>query len=52
MRQRDTTWTTDERAKFAIEAWAETQAVQDALDMHQCNSDTALMYVCREYLYK
>ncbi|THH31408.1 hypothetical protein EUX98_g2788 [Antrodiella citrinella] len=51
MRQRDTTWTSNERAKFAIEAWAETQAVQDALDMHQCNSDTALMYVCREYLY-
>ncbi|KAH8107663.1 hypothetical protein BXZ70DRAFT_1013538 [Cristinia sonorae] len=51
IRQQDLGWSTQERATFAIEAWAETQAVQDALDMHICNSDTALMYVCREFLY-
>ncbi|KAI0784700.1 hypothetical protein C8Q75DRAFT_723967 [Abortiporus biennis] len=51
IRQQDSTWSTDERAKFAIDAWLETQTVQEALDMHQCNLDTALMYVCREYLY-
>ncbi|KAI0074422.1 hypothetical protein K474DRAFT_1601483 [Panus rudis PR-1116 ss-1] len=51
VRQRDQSWTTDERAKFAVNAWTETQAVQDALDAHNCNMDTSLMYVTREYLY-
>ncbi|EMD33836.1 hypothetical protein CERSUDRAFT_117900 [Gelatoporia subvermispora B] len=50
-RQRDETWTTDERATFAVEAFQECRAIQDALDMHHCNLDTALMYVAREYLY-
>lgn len=52
MRQRDDPWSMEERADFAIGAWQEIQAVQDALDAHKCNRDTALMYVCREYLYK
>ena len=30
----------------------ETQALQDALDMHVCNLNTGLIYVAREYLYK
>ncbi|OCH89059.1 hypothetical protein OBBRIDRAFT_733272 [Obba rivulosa] len=50
-RQRDETWTTEERATFAIEAFQECRAIQDSLDMHSCNLDTALMYVAREYLY-
>ena len=52
VRQRDTSWTTDERADFAIQAWQEARAIQDALDIHQCNLDTSLMYLSREYLYK
>ncbi|OBZ70695.1 hypothetical protein A0H81_09311 [Grifola frondosa] len=48
---RDESWTTEERAKFAIDAFTETRTIQDALDMHECNLDTGLMYVCREYLY-
>jgi hypothetical protein len=36
----------------AVEAWNETQMLTDALEMHVCNIDTALMYMCREYIYK
>lgn len=52
MRQRDDSWSTDERANFAVDAWREISAVQEALDAHTCNMETALMYVSREYLYK
>ncbi|KAH9940377.1 uncharacterized protein BXZ73DRAFT_88637 [Epithele typhae] len=49
--QRDEGLSTDERARFAIDAFQEAQAIQDALDMHLCNSNTALIYIAREYLY-
>ena len=52
VRQRDTSWTADERADFAIQAWTESGAIQDALGMHTCNLDTSIMYLAREYLYK
>lgn len=52
VRQRDASWGTEERARFAIDAWNEITYVQSALDMHACNIDTAIMYMCREYLYK
>ncbi|CAL1706066.1 unnamed protein product [Somion occarium] len=45
MRQRDDSWSTDERANFAVDAWREISAVQEALDAHTCNMETALMYV-------
>ncbi|EKM54774.1 uncharacterized protein PHACADRAFT_258850 [Phanerochaete carnosa HHB-10118-sp] len=50
IRPRDT-WTNDERADFAIAAWTETRMVQDGINMHKCNLDTAVMYISREYLY-
>ena len=50
--QRDESLTTDERAKLAIAAFQEAQQIQDAIEMHVCNHDTGLKYVCREYLYK
>lgn len=50
--QRDGSWSSEERAEFAINAWHEIRAVQFALDSHHCNLDTAIMYVTREYLYK
>ena len=40
------------KAEYAFEVWIETQSTQDALDTHVCNLDTALLYVCRECLYK
>ena len=52
IRQRDSAVETEARAEFAIAAWIETRVIQDALDMHRCNGDTALIYLCREYIYK
>jgi hypothetical protein len=40
------------KAEYAFEVWVETQSIQDALDTHVCNLDTALLYMCREYIYK
>ena len=50
--QRDEQLSTEERANFAIAVFQETREVNDALNMHVCNLDTGLMYVCREYLYE
>lgn len=52
VRQRDTSWAADERAGFAVQAWTESGAIQDALAMHKCNLDTSIMYLAREYLHK
>lgn len=52
VRQRDSSWSPEERSQFAVEAWNETQSVEDALNMHQCNLDTAIIYMCREYICK
>ena len=41
-----------EKAEFAIEAWRESLAIQDSLEIHVCSSNTALSHSCREYLYK
>ena len=41
-----------EKAECALEASAEAQAIQDSLDMHVCNLNTALTYMAREYVYK
>jgi hypothetical protein len=51
-RLRKDTCPESEKAEFALEAWVETQAIQDSLDMHVCNLNTALMYMAREYIYK
>ncbi|KAF9653892.1 hypothetical protein BDM02DRAFT_3086609 [Thelephora ganbajun] len=40
-----------EKAEFAIEAWRESQAIQDSLEIHVCSSNTVLSHSCREYLY-
>ena len=41
-----------EKAEFAIEAWRESLAIQDSLEIHVCSSNTALSHSSREYLYK
>ena len=40
------------KAEYAFEVWVEMQPIQDALDTYVCNLDAALLYMCREYLYK
>ena len=50
--RRTHTWSTDKRARFAVDAFNEVRCIQEAIDMHQCNLDTSLIYLCREFLYK
>ena len=35
------------KAEYAFEVWVETQPIQDALDTHVCNLDSALLSVQR-----
>lgn len=42
----------DDLPELIFDAWAETQALLDSLKMHDCNLDTAIIYLCREYIYK
>lgn len=42
----------DEIPELIFDAWGETQALLDSLKMHDCNLDTAIIYLCREYAYK
>lgn len=51
MRQKSERLDEKEKAEFAIEAWRESLAIQDSLDIHVCSSNTALSHSCREYLY-
>lgn len=46
------TWSVDHRARFASDIFAETHAVQCALDMHHCNINGTFAYMCKELLYK
>ncbi|KAF8230754.1 hypothetical protein L208DRAFT_1438051 [Tricholoma matsutake] len=41
----------DDLPELIFDAWAETQALLDSLKMHDCNLDTAIIYLCREYIY-
>ncbi|KAG0700822.1 hypothetical protein DFH29DRAFT_602797 [Suillus ampliporus] len=50
-RLRKNVFSSAETAELALEAWAETHEIQDALDSHTCNLDMALLYMCREYVY-
>ena len=34
------------------EAWNEAQAIEDGLEMHVCNYETGVAYLCQEYVYK
>jgi hypothetical protein len=43
---------TEERTRIACNAYVETRVVEDALDAHICNIDTALIYMCREFISK
>jgi hypothetical protein len=40
-----------DNADFAIDAWQESQAIQDSLDTHMCSGNYSLIHSCREYLH-
>ena len=49
---RKNTFASEEISDLALQAWRETQEIQDALDFHTCNIDMVLLYMCREYVYR
>ena len=40
------------KAAFAIQAWIESVTIEDALDLHACSTERALIFFGREYLFK
>ena len=52
VRFQDDTLTGDQKTQIAIAVFVEIRAVERALDAHICNIDTALMYMCREFISK
>ena len=52
VRFQDDMLTGDQKTQIAIAVFVEIRAVEQALDAHICNIDTALMYMCREFISK
>ncbi|KAI0643017.1 hypothetical protein C8Q79DRAFT_981220 [Trametes meyenii] len=40
-----------QRAQFAIDAWLEAEAIEDALNQHTCGLEQRLAYQAREFLF-
>jgi hypothetical protein len=43
---------TEAEADALQESWNEAQAIQDSLEIHVCNYETGVTYLCQEYIYK
>ncbi|KAJ7484846.1 hypothetical protein B0H11DRAFT_2018961 [Mycena galericulata] len=41
----------DDEAEALQECWNEAQGIQDSLEMHICNYETGVTYLCQEYIY-
>ncbi|KAJ6628586.1 hypothetical protein B0H10DRAFT_1990499 [Mycena sp. CBHHK59/15] len=41
----------DDEAEALQESWNEAQAIQDSLELHTCNYETGVTYLCQEYIY-
>ena len=48
----DTSISEADKADFAIRAWLETEAIEEALNKHVCGVERSSMYSGREYLFK
>ncbi|THU95763.1 hypothetical protein K435DRAFT_665729 [Dendrothele bispora CBS 962.96] len=46
-----TSATEDERGQFAIKAWLEADAIEEALNKHTCGIEKAFIFQGREYLF-
>ncbi|KAJ7897831.1 hypothetical protein B0H13DRAFT_2032511 [Mycena leptocephala] len=42
---------TEAEADALQESWNEAQAIQDSLEIHVCNYETGVTYLCQEYIY-
>ena len=41
-----------DRGNFAMRAWLETEAIEEALQRHTCSIERSFMFNGREFLYK
>jgi len=41
----------DQKAAFAVSAWIESTAIEEALDAHTCGCDQAFLFQGKEYLF-
>lgn len=51
LRMRSDEATDVEKAHFAIDAWREAGAIEQALDAHSCSSERAFLFVGREFIF-
>jgi len=49
---RKNTFASEVTSELALQAWRETQEMQGVIDLHTCNLDMVLLYMCREYVYR
>ncbi|KAJ7108623.1 hypothetical protein C8R44DRAFT_636323 [Mycena epipterygia] len=47
----DTTAAVTDKGQFAIKAWLETDAIEEALNRHTCDIERAFLFLGREYLF-
>jgi hypothetical protein len=53
VRMRQDTGVNDfDKRDFAMRAWIETEAIEEALERHTCNVEKAFVYHGRETLFK
>lgn len=48
----DTQATDGEKARFGMTAWLEVDALEEALNAHNCGLERAFLFQGREYLFK
>jgi len=41
-----------DKAHFAVKAWLEADALEDALNKHTCGIEKAFIFQAREYIFK
>ena len=46
------TVTSEEQARFSVNAWLEADVLEEALNRHTCGLEKAFLYQGREYLFK
>ncbi|KAF8527466.1 hypothetical protein BU17DRAFT_81636 [Hysterangium stoloniferum] len=51
LRMRGDSVSDSDKATFAVHAWIESTAIEEALDAHTCGCDQAFMYQGREFLF-
>jgi len=49
--RRDSSISDSEKAQFAMTAWLESYAIDDALNKHTCDIERSYMFLGREYLF-